>query len=274
MDGNSPRPGRASPLMAPSLLSPPLLSAYHLLIPSSSRSPPAVPASLYEELVDLHETVQSLRQQLHAAEAVEAQHERRAAEAEQRVLPLQLQVQQLTAEVEELRLLCGDVEERKRKRAALEAECREDVRQWRLQREEDFNRRLEERATQRERREKDEEEWRAHSSRQLAAAVSLATITPLPPPHPLHRALIIPSCSVAGGRVRRASAGAGVDVGIEVVLFFLFHLAPFPTSAPCGVDVRCFYRPSHCSGHGQRSSAEATALRHCRSAGARSAAER
>ena len=126
---------------------------------------------MYEELVDLHEAVSSLQQQLHAAQRTAALETQRAHDATQRLGPLQRQLAHLTTEVDDLRLSCGDQESRRRLREGWEREMREELRRWRLAQEEEFGRRLNEREARRERERREEEERSALQSRQLAASV-------------------------------------------------------------------------------------------------------
>ena len=126
---------------------------------------------MYEELVDLHEAVSSLEQQLLHAQRTAALEAQRAHDANQRLHPLQRQLALLTAEVDGLRLSCGDQESRRRVREGWEREVREDLRRWRLAQEEEFGRRMNEREARWERERREEEERSALQSRQLAASV-------------------------------------------------------------------------------------------------------
>ena len=137
----------------------------------SPSSPPIASSSMYEELVDLHEAVSSLEQQLTTAQHSAAAEAQRADEAAQRLEPLEAQVEQLSAEVDELRLLCGDDQSRRKLKECVEREVREDLRRWQLRQEEELSRRLSERERRQEEERRSEEEQSALQRRQLTASV-------------------------------------------------------------------------------------------------------
>ena len=143
-----------------------------LSLSSSTISTSAAPAeSPYEDVVELHETVHSLRSQLAAASSELCEWKQRAEGSEARV-------KEMVDELSTLRRMCGDEDEVARWRMEQQRRARQEMREWRRHQEEQSGRVVHEREQAATERRKEDEQRQARStqdaSRELFRSLALA----------------------------------------------------------------------------------------------------
>ena len=141
------------------------------LLSTAMSTAPASSEYLYEDVVELHETVHSLRTRLTAASSDLSEWKQKAATSESLL-------QATSEELSTLRLMCGNEEEVTRWRAGQQRRAREEMREWRRQQEEQVARLVVEREKAAIEHRKDDEQreiqMTAELTRQLRNSLTMA----------------------------------------------------------------------------------------------------